>query len=51
MERMKDSVPCPYLEHEKFTEAELYCAIQECGSCPMKYRYFQEEFKARTRRK
>jgi len=45
-ERMTyDLIPCPYVEHQHLHDTELLCDIQECDSCPMRYKYFQENFK------
>jgi len=45
-----DLVPCPYVEYQNFDYAELFCDIQECNTCPMKFLYFQTQFKEHVRR-
>jgi hypothetical protein len=44
-----DLTPCPHVEHQHFNDTELLCDIQECNTCPMRFKYFQEKFKAKIK--
>lgn len=47
--KLLDLVPCPYVPHQHFDDAELFCDIQECSSCPMRFKYCQDEFLEKLR--
>jgi len=37
-----ESANCPFLE--LYVDSELFCGIQKCNTCPMRFMYFRDSF-------